>query len=243
MPPAVDDRRTFRVLIVDDDASVRTFVERVLRQPAYDTRVAADGAEALSIAATAAPFDLLLTDLAMPGMSGDELARRLRYSNPGLKVLYLTGYSDRLFDTRAVLWEDEAFLDKPVTLQGVLEAVSLLLVGRIPAPRSVRVRVPGARVHVADAVADLETLSVTGALIHAVEDVPVGSTWPLVLELPTDTIRLTARVVNCEPQQAVASDPAALPTPYKVALAFVEPSAGVRRVLQRVCGDATAAGA
>lgn len=47
----------------------------------------------------------------MPQMAGDELARRLRQSEPSLKVLYLTGFSDRLFKERVTLWEDEAFLD------------------------------------------------------------------------------------------------------------------------------------
>ncbi len=65
----------------------------------------------------------------MPRMRGDELARRLRQGEPELKVLYLTGFSDTLFKEKATLWQDEAYLDKPCTLRGLLEAVSLLLVG------------------------------------------------------------------------------------------------------------------
>jgi hypothetical protein len=49
---------------------------------------------------------------------------------PKLKSLYFTGYSDRLFERRKVLWEHEAFLEKPVTPKGLLEAVSLLLSGK-----------------------------------------------------------------------------------------------------------------
>jgi FixJ family two-component response regulator len=71
----------------------------------------------------------------MPQMSGDELARRLRASYPLLKVLYLTGFSDRLFKEKVTLWADEAFLDKPCTVKGLLEAVALLLFGSFDAPQ------------------------------------------------------------------------------------------------------------
>ena len=77
------------------------------------------------------PFDLLVTDLRMPGMGGDELARQVRQRQPELKVLYLTGFSDQLFRDKGAMWEGEAFLEKPVTATGLLEAVSLLLYGRI----------------------------------------------------------------------------------------------------------------
>jgi two-component system, cell cycle sensor histidine kinase and response regulator CckA len=75
---------------------------------------------------------VLVTDLMMPGMSGDELARRLRQREPRLKVLYLTGFSDHLFKEKSTLWADEAFLEKPCSVNGLLEAVSLLLSGRLP---------------------------------------------------------------------------------------------------------------
>jgi CheY-like chemotaxis protein len=60
------------------------------------------------------------------GMNGDELARRLRLMQPDLPVVYLTGFSERLFVERRVLWQGEAFLDKPCTPKGLLEAVSLV---------------------------------------------------------------------------------------------------------------------
>jgi hypothetical protein len=53
-----------------------------------------------------------------------------------MKVLYLTGYADQLFDEREMLWQDEAFLDKPCTANGLLESVSLLLFGRLAPPSS-----------------------------------------------------------------------------------------------------------
>ena len=118
-----------RVLIVDDEESIRTFAERVLHLAGYETAVAADGPEALRIAEAQAPFDLLLADVFMPAMHGDELARRLLRLEPDLKVLYFTGYSDQLFAERTTLGANEAFIDKPVTMKGLVEAVSLMLSG------------------------------------------------------------------------------------------------------------------
>jgi CheY-like chemotaxis protein len=124
-----------RVLVVDDEEPVRKFVDRVLRDAGYDTLTAGSGAEALEVAAAKGPFDLLVSDVMMPQMSGDELARRLRLNERSLKVLYLTGYADQLFKEKVTLWQDEAFLDKPCSVKGLLEAVSLLAFGRIGAAK------------------------------------------------------------------------------------------------------------
>ena len=120
-----------RVLVVDDEPYVREFVDRALREAGYDTVSAASGADALVLVEQAGGFHLLVTDLMMPHMSGDELSRLLRRHEPGLKVLYLTGYSDRLFGARNVLGANEAFLEKPCSLEGLLEAVALLMRGRL----------------------------------------------------------------------------------------------------------------
>lgn len=119
------------ILIVDDEEPVRRFVERVLSEAGYETSVASDGTEAIALAAKLSSIDLLVTDVMMPNMLGDELARRLRQGEPDLKVLYITGYTDRLFKEKITLWEAEAFLEKPCSVAGLLEAVSLLLYGRV----------------------------------------------------------------------------------------------------------------
>jgi two-component system, cell cycle sensor histidine kinase and response regulator CckA len=118
------DPRPISILVVDDDELVRGYVDRVLRHAGYHTAMATDANEAIRMAWTDGPFDLLLTDLVMPRMNGDELARRLRLSQPNLPVLYFTGFSDRLFIDRATLWHGEAFLDKPCSPKGLLDAVS-----------------------------------------------------------------------------------------------------------------------
>jgi len=119
------------LLIVDDEEPVVKFVDRVLRDAGYKTVTANSGPDAIETARRIGSVGALVTDVMMPGMSGDELARILRQTEPNLKVLYLTGYSDRLFKEKAVLWADEAFLDKPCTIKGLCEAVSLLLNGTV----------------------------------------------------------------------------------------------------------------
>jgi two-component system, cell cycle sensor histidine kinase and response regulator CckA len=124
------------LLIVDDEEPVVKFVDRVLREAGYKTVTATNGPEAIETAKKLGPLGALVTDVMMPGMTGDELARILRQTEPSLKVLYLTGYSDRLFKEKATLWADEAFLDKPCTMKGLREAVSLLVNGTVGAPNT-----------------------------------------------------------------------------------------------------------
>src|SRR5882672_4299122 len=97
-----------RVLVVDDEPGILEFVDRALRQAGHTTKLASNGAEALAVAELFSPFDLLLTDVRMPGMTGDDLAARIRQRFPASKVLYLTGFSDQLFKEKHRLWEDEA---------------------------------------------------------------------------------------------------------------------------------------
>jgi CheY-like chemotaxis protein len=76
------------ILVVDDEPSFRTFAALVLEIAGHQTTLAAYGLEAPE---APGPFDLLLTDVMMPRMMGDELARRMRQRDPTVKVLYLTG--------------------------------------------------------------------------------------------------------------------------------------------------------
>jgi CheY-like chemotaxis protein len=117
------------VLVVDDEESVRRYVVHVLKAAGYQTAAAANGTEAIDVFKNGS-FEALVTDVMMPGIMGDELARQLRQSDRDLKVLYLTGYSDRLFKQKPALWVDEAFLEKPFTSKGLREALSLLVFGR-----------------------------------------------------------------------------------------------------------------
>ncbi|HEX4346751.1 MAG TPA: response regulator [Vicinamibacterales bacterium] len=119
---------------MDDEEPVRKFVERVLRDAGYDICTAGDGPEAIDVAAKMETLDVLVTDVMMPQMTGDELARRIRLTSSDTKVLYLTGFADKLFKEKVTLWEDEAFLDKPCSVAGLRQAVALLHFGNIDGP-------------------------------------------------------------------------------------------------------------
>jgi two-component system cell cycle sensor histidine kinase/response regulator CckA len=120
-----------KILAVDDEPGVLALVRRCLHD---DDRVtlneASSGSDALEQVANGRIPDLLITDLRMPEMAGDELARRLRTQEPGLRVLYLTSHADRLFEVKPQLWTDESYLDKPFTRDGLREAIALLLFNR-----------------------------------------------------------------------------------------------------------------
>jgi CheY-like chemotaxis protein len=228
----------FRVMAVDDEPAIRAFVARVLTRPNHAVTIAVDGADALDQARRHGPFDLLVTDLMMPGMRGDELARRLRQQWPDLKVLYFTGFSQQLFEQRAQLWHDEAFLEKPASLQGLREAVSLLLEGCVPAPRPVRVRIPGARVRVGDCVTTLEVLSVTGGRVVVGTKCVEGHVCPVVIDVGGVTLRLIARVISCELRAAESSTADGVPA-FVVAFAFTDVSVPERRLLEQLVESAS----
>ena len=118
------------ILAVDDEPGVLALVRRCLADDARITLTEAlSGKEALEHMTKGAAFNLLIADLRMPEMEGDEVARRIRVLDPRIKVLYLTSHADRLFDVKQQLWEDEAYLDKPFTKGGLREAIALLLFG------------------------------------------------------------------------------------------------------------------
>jgi len=119
------------VLVVDDEAPIREIERRILEQSGYRIIEASSAVDALAELEDQKAIDLLIADLDMPEVSGDEMVRRIRSVRPDLKVLYVTGHIDRLMDTRP-LWEGEAFLDKPFSMNGLVEAVTLLLYGRLP---------------------------------------------------------------------------------------------------------------
>jgi two-component system, cell cycle sensor histidine kinase and response regulator CckA len=132
MRSPLSDRPT-TALVVDDEEPVRRFVSTALHRAGYEVTIGCDGPDALKIAESSAPFDMVVTDLLMPGMTGDELARQLRQRWPALRVLYLTGHADRLFAQRLTLWEGEAFLDKPCEVKALLEAAAMLMYEHLPA--------------------------------------------------------------------------------------------------------------
>ena len=125
------------ILVVDDDPAVCELVAIILRSAGYQPTVSSHVEQALGLYAEGHRFGLAILDVVMPRMGGEGLAARLRRDDPDLKVLFLTGYADVLFQVRPILWANEAFLEKPFTDQGLLEAVSLLLSGHVRPPSSI----------------------------------------------------------------------------------------------------------
>jgi PAS domain S-box-containing protein len=104
------------ILIVEDDEMVRNFTARVLKGCGYRVLIAEDGGEAVRVSgAHEGPIHLMLTDVIMPGMSGQELEEKVRTSRPGIKVLYMSGYADNAIVHHGVLDPEKAFLPKPFT--------------------------------------------------------------------------------------------------------------------------------
>jgi two-component system, cell cycle sensor histidine kinase and response regulator CckA len=122
------------VLVVDDEAPLREIARRILEREGYTVLEASNGMDAIAELEKAPAIDLLIADLQMPELPGEEMARRCRAAFPDLKVLYVSGVIDRLLNERPVLWQDEAFLEKPFTAAGLREAVALLLYGRLSKP-------------------------------------------------------------------------------------------------------------
>ena len=139
-PPAAKDTApalesvsgTETVLVVDDDAAVRSLTCRILRSKGYHVIEAADGAAALGLGAEQVRrIDLVVTDIVMPRMSGVRLARELREMRPGLPVLYMSGHAQELVDFGRPLDPGEAFIEKPFTPLELTRHVRSLVEHRI----------------------------------------------------------------------------------------------------------------
>jgi CheY-like chemotaxis protein len=98
----------------------------VLEAAGYEVLTASDGASALEVAA-GAKIQLVLTDVVMPGMSGRDVAAALSASQPNVRVLYMSGHTDKGIVHDGVLEPDVSFLAKPFTAQSLLAAVEDLM--------------------------------------------------------------------------------------------------------------------
>jgi two-component system, cell cycle response regulator CpdR len=117
-----------RILITEDEESLRRFVARALRMDGHETHEAGDGAEGLEKLAEG-PFDLLLSDIRMPVMDGIELAHETSARFPGVKILLMTGYAEqreRADDLAAKIID---VVPKPFALPDIRKAVAMALAG------------------------------------------------------------------------------------------------------------------
>ena len=122
-PPPLEAKGV--ILLVEDDPFVRDFVAENLAELGFELLVARDPEEALRISrARQEPLALLLTDVIMPGMSGGELAQLLQSERPGLKVLYMSGYTSGALGERGALPAGVNYLEKPFTVQQLRRKLS-----------------------------------------------------------------------------------------------------------------------
>ena len=116
------------VLLVEDERAVRDLTKRILEGAGYTVLAAQDGAEALRLCKEGGqPFDVLLTDVVMPNMSGRELVERLVGRCPQLKTLYMSGYTDDVIAHHGVLEEGVHLLAKPFTAKTLLAKLRAVL--------------------------------------------------------------------------------------------------------------------
>ena len=105
------------ILLVEDEKGVRELAREYLQMTGYSVIQAEDGASALELAAEhSGPIHLLMTDVVMPGISGRELAERMKKIRPEIKVLYMSGYTDQAVVHHGILESDAVLLQKPFTL-------------------------------------------------------------------------------------------------------------------------------
>jgi len=115
-----------RILLAEDDESMRGFLERALAKAGYDVAAFENGEAALE-RLKEEPFTLLLTDIVMPVMDGIELARRASELDPDLKIMFITGFAAVTLNTEAAAPRNARVLSKPFHLKDLVREVDRLL--------------------------------------------------------------------------------------------------------------------
>ncbi|MCG3196027.1 MAG: Sensor histidine kinase RcsC [bacterium] len=119
------------LLVVEDEPSIRTLVERFLSSLGYEVRVAENASEALRLVGSEGLSpNLLITDVVMPGMSGAALVECLRADHPDLKVLYMSGYTDEAMAPHGFVDTEAPFIHKPFKPRDLAATVSGVLRGQ-----------------------------------------------------------------------------------------------------------------
>ena len=130
-PPAEVERGHGRILIAEDDAAVRRSTERMLTNAGYEATAAADGPSALKLLGGASePFDLLLSDVLMPGMSGSVLAAEVRRVQPDIEILFMSGFADDATVLHDLASSRATCIPKPFTAAVLTAAIQQALNAR-----------------------------------------------------------------------------------------------------------------
>jgi len=220
------DRGSETVLLVEDEPTLRGLVRQSLKNQGYTVLEAADGASAEMIASNhQGPIHLLLTDVIMPGMNGRELAQRISTERSGIKVLYMSGYTENAIGRNGTLEEGISLLQKPFTLPALKNKVREVLDAPIPlevqmSDRMVRSSQPSRREKLTSPFrarrfklqlplryrllgedswqeGTTENISRSGMLFRAQEMVAANAQLEINLVLPAEIAGLSAAEVVC----------------------------------------------
>ena len=110
-----------RILLAEDDDSLRGFLARALERAGHDVTACADGEEAVTFLDQ--PWDLLLTDIVMPGVDGIEVARRAAAHQPGLRIMFITGFAAVALTAKEQAPAGAKVLSKPIHLREIVAEV------------------------------------------------------------------------------------------------------------------------
>ena len=113
-------RGTETILLVEDEQGVRDLAREYLEISGYKVLVAENGAAAVQAASEhKGAIDLIMTDVVMPGLSGSELTKRIEAIRPGIRIMYMSGYTDQAIVHHGILGPDIVLLQKPFTLNAL----------------------------------------------------------------------------------------------------------------------------
>ena len=116
----------FRILLAEDDDSLRSFLARALERAGYDVTSCPDGETALE-ALNDGPYDLLLTDIVMPGVDGIEVAREAAARDKSLRIMFITGFAAVALAAKDQAPAGAKVLAKPVHLREIVSEVERML--------------------------------------------------------------------------------------------------------------------
>jgi two-component system cell cycle response regulator CpdR len=114
-----------RILLAEDDDSLRGFLSRALERAGFEVTACADGEEAAAVLDQ--DWDLLLTDIVMPGMDGIEVARLAAARHPGLRIMFITGFAAVALAANESAPPGAKVLSKPIHLREIVTEVERMM--------------------------------------------------------------------------------------------------------------------
>ena len=119
------------MLLVEDEDMVRAVAERALARAGFAVTACADGEQGLAAVANGGEFDLVVSDVVMPGMDGPAMARAIRRLHPDLPFLFMSGYAEDQL-RQSIDAADVHFIAKPFSVQQISEKVASVMRGGNP---------------------------------------------------------------------------------------------------------------